>query len=194
MLALSHIVPATASTADLAVQNNPFSGQNTYETLVEYTSHYGSLRGGPRYDATFDLNHNGRVGQTDGKILLRLLPPIGRKLPISLNLWLAPRDRINGHHPTNSGGVTALQSPTVVGHTSPGALVFVGTGTTDIKLQGPAYVADAQGNFSFQDNLDAGINQLDIQVVDRYGQQKLRSFPIYWTRFRAYEMRHPKNL
>jgi hypothetical protein len=89
--------------------------------------------------------------------------------------------------------VTHSKEPTVLGHTSPGALIFTGNGTVDLKLQGPAAVADARGNFSIKLTMDAGINQEDFQAVDRYGQQKLRAFPIYWLNFRAYEMRHPRN-
>ena len=89
--------------------------------------------------------------------------------------------------------MTHSKTPTVLGHTSPGALIFTGTGTVDLKLRGPAYVADANGNFAFKDNLTDGINQLDIQVVDRYGQQNLRAFPILWLDFARYENAHPKN-
>jgi hypothetical protein len=194
-LALSGANAAIAGpAAGLTIQPQARSDQNTYETLVAFTQAYPSTFGGPRYNPDFDLNHNGRVGQTDGKMLLKSLPPLSRKVPISLNLRIARRDRVNGHHPTNSGGVTHSRVPTVIGHTTPGAIIFTGTGTTDIKLKGPAYVADANGNFSFKIKLDAGINQLDLQAFDPYGQQKLRAFPIYWTTFRAYQMKHPRNL
>lgn len=183
-LALSGASTTIAAQADV---------QNTYDTLVAFTQAYPSTFGGPRYNPEFDLNHNGRVGQTDGRILLKSLPPLSRKVPISLNLRVAAPDRVNGHHPTNSGGVSRVRTPTIIGHTTPGALIFTGNGTTDLKLKGPAYVADARGNFSFKLTLTAGINQEDFQVVDAYGQQKLRAFPIYWTNYRAYQMRHPQN-
>lgn len=169
------------------------SNQNTYDVLVAFTRSYPSTFGGPRYDPEFDLNHNGRVGQTDGKMLLKALPPLSRKVPISLNLRIAAPDRVNGHHPTNSGGVSRGRTPTVLGHTTPGALIYTGRGTVDLKLNGPAAVANARGNFSIKLTLEAGINQENFQAVDPYGQQKLRAFPIFWTNFRAYEMRHPRN-
>ena len=77
--------------------------------------------------------------------------------------------------PKNSGGVTHSKDPTVLGHTTPGASVFTGTGTLDLKLRGPAVVADANGNFSLKVDLTDGINQLDFQAVDPYGRQTLRA-------------------
>jgi hypothetical protein len=193
-LALSGANAAIAAHAEIsAVPAQSRSNQNTYDTLVAFTQSYPSTFGGPRYNPEFDLNHNGRVGQDDGRALLRSLPPLGRKRPISLSLRLAPQDKARGSVPQNSGGVTHSKEPIVLGHTSPGALIFTGKGTVDLKLQGPAAVADARGNFSIKLTMEAGINQEDFQAVDRYGQQKLRAFPIYWLNFRAHEMRHPRN-
>lgn len=193
-LTLSGAAPLSASRAEAAGWTQVAGGQDTYATLTAFTQSYPSLLGGPRYNPEFDLNHNGRIGQDDGKLLLRSLPPLSRRIPISLNLWIAPQDRVRGHHPANSGGVTHSMEPTVLGRTTPGALVFTGSGTVDFKLNGPAVVADSRGNFSYKLTLTAGINQLDFQAVDPYGQQKTLSFPIYWTTYRAYEMKHPRNL
>ena len=89
--------------------------------------------------------------------------------------------------------MTHSRVPTVVGHTTPGALIFTGTGTIDVKLRGPAYVADANGNFAFPVTMTDGINQLDVQAVNPYGRQNFRAFPIYWLGFAAYESAHPRN-
>ena len=59
------------------------------------------------------------------------------------------------------------------------------------KLRGPVLVANAQGNFSYQDHLTSGINSLDFQVVDPYGHQLLRAFPLLWLGFGQYENAHP---
>ena len=193
-LALSGGLSAANARAAVSDAANGVSRQDTYETLVAFTQSYPSTFGGPRYNPAFDINHNGRVGQNDGRALLRMLPPLSRKIPLTMNLWIAPADRVNGHHPTNSGGVTHSKTPTILGHTTPGALIYTGSGVADWKLKGPAVVADANGNFSLKVNLDAGINQFDFQAVDPYGQQLNRSFPIYWTTYRAYTMKHPRNL
>lgn len=177
---------------DALEERTALSGSATISTLEAFTQSYLSRVGQPRYNAEFDLNHNGQIGQDDGKRLLRLLPPVAPRMPLMLRVALSRQDQARGPLPQNSGGVTHNKTPTVIGKTSPGALIFTGTGTLDLKLQGPAYVADEQGNFALQVDLTDGINQLDIQAVDRYGRQSLRAFPIYWLDFGQYEAAHPR--
>jgi hypothetical protein len=166
---------------------------STLTVLNEFTKYYPSAAGESNYNPAFDLNHNGQIGQTDGKTLLHSLPPLSPKIPLTLNLILAPQDQVHGHVPTNSGGDTYSKDPTVLGHTSPGALVFTGNGTVDMKLRGPAVVADAQGNFSLKVKLTSGLNTFAFEAVDAYGQQTLRAFPILWMGFAKYENAHPVN-
>jgi len=166
---------------------------DTLTVLNGFIKAYPSVAGEPNYNPAYDLNHNGQIGQTDGRILLHSLPPLSPKIPLTLNLTLAPQDQVHGHVPTNSGGDTYSKDPTVLGHTTPGALIFTGTGTLDLKLRGPAVVADAHGNFSLKVKLTDGINQFDFQAVDPYGQQTLRAFPILWLGFAKYENAHPTN-
>jgi hypothetical protein len=166
--------------------------QDTLAALQAFTAHYPSRLGNANYDPAFDLNHNGQIGQDDGKLLLHSLPPVSPPIPLSVQVNLAPADQAHGSLPHNSGGITHHRQVTVLGHTSPGALVFTGTGTIDLKLHGPAYVADAQGNFKVPLTMKDGINQFDVQAVDAYGRQSLRAYPIYWLDFAAYENAHPR--
>jgi hypothetical protein len=166
--------------------------QGTLAVLQAFTEHYPSRLGNANYDPAFDLNHNGQIGQEDGKLLLRRLPPFSPLIPLNVQVTLAPADQAHGPLPKNSGGVTHHRKVTVLGHTTPGALIFTGTGTIDVKLRGPAYVADAQGNFQVPLTMKDGINQFDVQAVDAYGRQRLRAYPIYWLDFAAYEIAHPK--
>ena len=166
-------------------------GQGTLAVLEAFSRAYLSRVGDPRYNPALDLNHNGQIGQEDGRLLLHSLPPVSPRIPLTLTVTLSREDQARGHVPQNSGGVTHSKDPTVLGHTTPGALVFTGTGTVDLKLRGPAVVADAKGNFSFKDHLTDGINQLDFQAVDAYGRQTLRAYPIYWLDFAKHENAHP---
>jgi hypothetical protein len=200
-LALSELAPGGASTSPSAVGNLPIipgppgagTDQGTLAVLASFSEAYLSHQGHPRYNPAFDLNHNGQIGQTDAKLLLRSLPPVGPKVPLTINVTLAPQDKARGHVPTNLGGVTHHRVPTVLGHTSPGALVFTGAGTIDAKLTGPVLVADRHGNFSMKLIQSDGINQLDFRAVDAYGQQtQLRAFPILWLNFSQYELAHPR--
>jgi hypothetical protein len=156
---------------------------DTISLLDAFARTYLTRAGQANYNPAFDLNHNGQIGQDDARLLLHSLPPVSRAIPLTISVTLAPQDKARGHVPQNSGGVTHSQNPTILGHTTPGALIFTGTGTVDLKLRGPVLVADAHGNFSYKNHLTAGINQLDFQAVDPYGHQLLRAFPIYWLDF-----------
>ena len=168
------------------------SAADTIATLEAFTQHYPSRLGNANYDPALDLNHNNQIGQDDGKLLLHSLPPVSPPILLKLQVSLAPADQARGSVPQNSGGVTHLRQVTVLGHTTPGALIFTGTGTLDLKLRGPAYVADAQGNFAIPFTMKDGINQCDVEAVDAYGHQVLRAYPIYWLGFTAYENAHPQ--
>ncbi len=170
----------------------PLPPGDTLTLLNDFAQVYGTKLNQPTYNPAFDLNHNGRIGQVDGRLLLKELPPLGPKVPIRLYVAIAPQDNAHPPVPTNLGGVTHLIDPLVVGHTTPGALVFTGTGTTDLKLAGPVVVANAQGNFSLHVQMSDGINQFDLLAVDHYGHQTLRAFPILWLGFARYQAEHPK--
>ena len=177
------------STASAAIIPPP---GDTLAVLNEFAAAYPSRAGQAKYNPAVDVNHNGIVGQDDGRLLLSALPPIGPKTPLILRVALAPGDVARGRHPVNSGGTTHDMNPTVIGQTTPGALIFTGTGTTDLLLKGPAAVADAHGRFAIKAKLVDGINQFDLQAVDRYGRQALRAFPILWLGFAQYENAHPQ--
>jgi hypothetical protein len=200
-LALSAMTPGGVMTSATAVKKFPVipgppgagTDQGTLAILVAFSKAYLSHAGQPNYNPAFDFTHNGRIGQADAKILLRSLPPVAPKVPLTLNVTLAPQDKARGHVPTNLGGVTHKKIPTILGHTSPGALVFTGAGTVDVKLTDPVLVADSHGDFSMKLDQSDGINQLDFRAIDAYGQQtQLLAFPIYWLNFGQYELAHPR--
>jgi hypothetical protein len=194
-LALSSMSQAGAVGENPIIPGPPGTGtdQGTLAELVAFSNAYLSRFRQPNYNPAFDFDHNGQIGQTDAKILLRQLPPVSPKIPLTLNVALAPQDRARGHVPTNLGGVTHKKTPKIVGHTTPGALVFTGTGTVDVKLKGPVLVADSQGNFSLKLDQSDGFNNLDFLAIDAYGQQTpLRAYPLYWLDFSQYEAAHPR--
>lgn len=187
-LAMSAAAPSAA--APLA-STNLLPGTDTLPILQAFTQAYPSRFGNSNYNPIFDLNHNGQIGQTDGQILLHRLTPISRPIPLRIHLGLAPADQAHGPTPKNLGGATHHRVVTVLGHTTPGSLVFSGTGTLDARLHGPAYVADANGNFAIPVTMKDGINQFDVQVNDPFGRHLFRAFPILWLDFAAYEQAHP---
>ncbi len=164
----------------------------TIAVLNAFQKAYQSHPGEANYNPALDVNHNNQIAQTDGRLLLRELPALSPKIPLTVTVSVAPQDQAPGKHGTNLGGATYKQTPTIIGHTTPGALLFTGTGTLDLKIRGPVIVADAQGNFSLKMRQVDGFNNLDFLAVDAYGQQTLRAFPMLWLGYGAYEAAHPK--
>jgi hypothetical protein len=186
---------ATSAASSPIVPGPPGAGtdQGTLAQLIAFSKSYGTRFGQKNYNPAFDFDHNGQIGQADAKILVRTLPAVGPKIPLVINVAVAPADRARGKVPTNLGGATHKKVVKIVGHTSPGALVFTGTGTTDARLTGPVIVADQDGNFSLTLDQSDGFNNLDFVAVDHYGQQsQFRAFPILWLNFAQYEAAHPQ--
>jgi hypothetical protein len=150
-----------------------------------FVAAYGSRRGDPNYNPAADFNGNGFVGQGDAKLLLRNLTPLAPKLPLSVDLHLAPSDQVRFHPSKNSGGETLKKTVTIVGHTTPAALVFSDSSKADFTFAGPATVADARGFFSFKVSNKDGVNNNEFLVIDPFGQQTIRAFPIFWIPFAA---------
>src|SRR5207245_4710904 len=119
---------------------------------------YNSRRGDPNYNPAADFNGNGFVGQGDAKLLLRNLAPLTPRIPLSVDLHLAPSDQVHFHASQNSGGQTFKKVVTIVGHTTPGALVFSDSSKSDYTFSGPVAVADARGFFSFKVSNKDGVN------------------------------------
>ena len=77
-----------------------------------------------------DANRNGFIGQGDVKFLLRNTPPLtGPKVPLNVDLALAPGEYARGATQETSGGITRLTDVTVVGPDDPaiGRLRRLGT-------------------------------------------------------------------
>lgn len=158
-------------------------GKVNLQDLKAFVPAYLTRKPDAFYNPAADANLNGFVGQGDAKALLRNLPPPTPKVPLKIDLHLAPGDQVPGHHSATSGGVTAKETVTILGRTTPGAIVFADSGLGDYTFTGPAIAPDARGNFSLRVTNKEGLNNFNFLAIDPYGQQAIRSFPIFWTRF-----------
>lgn len=156
-----------------------------------FTKAYPSIRGQAKYNPDDDFNHNGLVGQDDARLLLRNLTPVLPPRPLVVNLRLSPGQQLEGPRPSDSGGVTPYQSITILGKTTPYSFVFVDGGLGNYKFNGQVVAADADGDFSVGGRNEDGINNYTFLVVDPYGKQLIRAFPVYWTKANLYLNSHP---
>ena len=131
------------------------------------------------YLAAADANGNGFVGQGDALALEHNLNPPTRPIPQSVTIALAPEDRPRGHiHQHNSGGFSYKSTVTIVGRTTPGSLIFSDSAAGDYSFTGPIQHADASGQFAFRQRLADKLTNTEFLIVDPFGHQLIRAFPI----------------
>lgn len=147
---------------------------------------YPSVAGQKKYNPAADLNHNGQVGQSDLRLLLRNLPaPKNQPLRVVINL--VPEDAANYKHmPTTLGGHTFRQDVTVLVRTTPGSLIFQDSGQGNFRFKQAAAIANDKGLARFPVRNEEGLSTYNFLVIDPFGRQQLRSYPVYWLS-RAYQ-------
>ncbi len=153
-----------------------------FQDLSLFPSTYLSRMGGPRYNPNADATGSGKIGIFDGRALVRNMTPPGPTRHLAVTINLDPKDSFQGRGPQNSGGDTLKKKVTILGHTTPGSIVFTDTGE-DFSFRGQALATDPQGRFSIKVENRDGVNQHQFLVIDPWGQQTIRSFPIRWMNF-----------
>jgi hypothetical protein len=155
--------------------------------LSEFAKAYLSHVGQPSYNPVVDVNHTGFIGMAAGVKIVKSLAPITPKAVLTLTLTLAPGQQANTPHPANSGGVTRKTGTiTIIGHTVPNSLVFTDDKNNDFKFRGGSVIpVDSSGFFSTTVTLTSKattssylIGQHNFLVIDPFGQQLRRAFPI----------------
>ncbi len=152
--------------------------------LPAFAAAYLSTPGDKNYNAAADFNQDGIVNQVDAKALEQNMQPI-KTGPLTLITHLLPSDRAQYSTPANSGGSTFKQNVTVVGHTMPGSIVIQDGTSGFYKWTGPAYATNSDGVFLAPETLSSGINTFNFLVIDPFGRQLIRTFPIFWLPFAA---------
>ena len=146
--------------------------------LQAFASAFGTTRNDPLYKPSADANHNGFVGIGDAKFLERNLTPLTPKIPIKIDLHLAPGEQVLHAKEHNSGGETRVADITILGRTTPGAIVFTDSAAANYKFDGKALPTDAQGDFSFKTHLKDRLTNFEFLAIDPFGQQTIRAFPV----------------
>jgi hypothetical protein len=146
-----------------------------------YESHVGMAN----YNSAADFNQNGVINVYDAKALEHNMTPLTPDQSLQAVVNLSPADQ--AHYPTskNSGGSTFKKDVTIVGHTTPTSIVITDSKAQDYSFGGPAVATDANGFFSIASTNSAGINNNDLLILDPFGHQLIRSFPVFWIPFAA---------
>jgi hypothetical protein len=153
--------------------------------LQAFASAYLSVPGDLNYNSAADFNQDGIVNMVDAKALMQNMPPLTANVPLQVVMNLAPGDQIKYSGPANSGGTTAKRDITIEGHTMPGSIVLEDNSKGYYKWDGGAVATNADGNFTVNETNTQGVNTYNFLIIDPYGQQVIRTFPVFWTTFAA---------
>ena len=158
--------------------------------LQAYSKAYLAFSTDPNYNAAFDFNGTGFIGQNDATPILRGVAGVTPREPFVLTVGLAHGQAVLTHHPSVSGAATRLGTVTVVGKTTPNSLLFYDAfansrlgASGNLKFEGGVIVADPQGNFRYTLNLTPlsknSLATLNLLVRTPLGHQTIRAFPIF---------------
>jgi hypothetical protein len=153
--------------------------------LTAFAPTYETAPGNREYEASADFNQNGIINLDDAKALMQNMPPLEPNGPLTVGMALLPADQAQYRTPTNLGGATSLQDVTIVGRTIPGSIVLEDSSSGFFNFDGTALATDARGFFSTNVKLTQGVNTYEFLVLDPFGRQVIRSFPIFWLPFAA---------
>jgi hypothetical protein len=160
-------------------------GMVTQADLAPFASAYESVPGKSNYNLAADFNHDGIVNQVDAQALMENMPPFTPNVPLQIVMNLLPADQAQFAASKNSGGSTFKRDVTIEGHTMPGSIVLEDDSRGFYKWDGGAVATDANGNFSVQETNTDGVNTYNFLVISPYGQQLVRSYPVFWIPFAA---------
>lgn len=137
----------------------------------------------PGYLSSADANQNGIINQYDAMAVERNMPPYRKPGGGWMAINLAPNDLIRHAQSTNSGAATPYKNVTVDGYTTPGSIILADSTLGNYKFGSLALSTTAQGFFTVKPINTLGVNIYDFKVLDPYGHQYIRSFPVFWTTY-----------
>ena len=194
VMAASTAPASPALPTDLTLHPGSFPSANRFRTftpadLQAYARAYLSFATEPTYNAAYDFNGTGFIGQNDATPILRGLASITPKEPLTLSLRLASGEQLLTAHPSVSGAATHLGTVTVIGKTVPNSILFYDAfansrlgASGNFKFEGGALVADTHGNFSYTLNLTPlsknSLTTLNLLIRTPFNTQTIRAFPI----------------
>jgi hypothetical protein len=160
-------------------------GQVNLADEIAFAETYVSKPSEPEYNAAADYNQNGIVNIYDALALERNISPLTKRGPAWASINLAPQDEAHDSGPQESGGDTNKQYVKIDGYTTPGSLVLVDSTLGNYKFSSQAIATDANGFFSIQAKNTQGSNTYSFEILDPFGHQYIRTYPVFWIPFGA---------
>jgi hypothetical protein len=111
------------------------------------------------------------------------MTPLTPAKPVQLVMNLAPTDQVHFSPSKTSGGQTFKRVITIEGVTTPGSIVLEDGKEGSYSFGHAALATDARGFFQTKVQNREGINTFNFKVLDPFGHQYIRSFPVFWSAF-----------
>jgi dockerin type I repeat protein len=146
--------------------------------LAEFSKAFLSTSNDAFYKPSADANQNGFIGIGDAKFLERNLTPVTPKIPLKVDLHLAPGQQVLHPSVHTSGGITTKTDIVILGRTTPGSIAIADSALGNYSFDGKALPTDAKGNFRYEFHLSDQLTNFEFLVLDPFGQQTIRAFPV----------------
>jgi hypothetical protein len=161
-------------------------GQVNLADVQAFAKTYAESSSDSDYKSSADYDQNGLINLYDALALERNMSPLTKPLGGWAAINLAPTDQIHYAGPKNSGGITFDQDVTIDGYTTPGSIVLVDSKDGTFSFGSQALATDSNGFFTVKAQASgntAGLTTYNFKILDPFGHQYIRSFPVYWIPF-----------
>jgi hypothetical protein len=160
-------------------------GQVNLADVQAFAKAFAESRGDADYNPAADYNRNGIINLYDALAMERNMTPVTRRAGGWAAINLAPSDELPYPGPKDSGADTSKEHVTINGYTTPGSVVLVDSNQGDYTFGSQALATDANGFFTVTATNTQGVNTYNFKILDPFGHQYIRSFPVFWTAFAA---------
>ncbi len=159
-------------------------GQVNVADLAPFAKSFGTKPGWTGYLPSADFNQNGIINLYDAKAVERNMPPLTPDSPLNADINLVPSDQAQYAAPKNSGGSTMKRDVQIDGYTMPASIVLE-IQLSNLTPPDKAIATNARGFFTLSTKNSQGVNTTNFLILDPYGRQLVRAYPIFWIPFAA---------
>lgn len=158
-------------------------GTVTIADLEPFAKSYAEKLNQSDYNAAADYNQDGIVNEYDALMMEGNMTALRKPGGPWTVIHLAPQDSYATGGPTDSGGVTIKEDVVIDGYTTPGSIVLQDSSAGDYTFGAKALPTTTGGFYTTTETNSQGVNTYNFKVLDPYGHQYIRSFPVYWTTY-----------
>ena len=117
--------------------------------------------------------------------LERNITPMTKRGPVWAAINLAPQDQAHYSGPRTPAAIRTRKTSRSTATRPPASLVLVDSAQGYYKFGGAALSTNADGFFSIDVENTEGSNTNNFEILDPFGHQYIRTYPVFWIPFGA---------